>query len=90
MLPCLQDARSQFVLCGNFLVFLFLLASDRQDIERAYRLLESFHQTMHGLWDPDVDQVTTLLRVAKLRIDSFFTQAAEVMRRGSDGNPFTG
>lgn len=79
------DARSQLILCGNFLVFLFLLASDRRDIERAYRLLESFQQTVHALWDVDHVQVNTLLRAVTIRIDSFFTQAAEVMRSGGDG-----
>ncbi|KAJ6440558.1 Zn(II)2Cys6 transcription factor [Purpureocillium lavendulum] len=81
-----RHARSQLILCGNFLVFLFMLASDRRDIERAYRLLESFHGTMHALYDVDHVQVNTLLRAAAIRIDSFFAQAAEIMRSGGDGN----
>ncbi|UNI15875.1 hypothetical protein JDV02_002362 [Purpureocillium takamizusanense] len=81
-----RHARSQLILCGNFLVFLFMLASERRDIERAYRLLESFHGTMHALWDVDHVQINTLLRAATIRIDSFFAQAAEIMRSGGDGN----
>ncbi|KAF3056693.1 Transcriptional activator protein [Trichoderma lentiforme] len=76
-------ARSQFVLCGNFLVFLFLVASERGDIEHAYSLLETFHQAMNGLWDVSNEEVTALLRAAKDRIDSFFSQAAQVIRRGT-------
>ncbi|RFU74228.1 fungal specific transcription factor domain-containing [Trichoderma arundinaceum] len=76
-------ARSQFVLCGNFLVFLFLVASERGDIEHAYGLLETFHQAMNGLWDVSDEELTALLRAAKDRIDSFFSQAAQVMRRGT-------
>ncbi|GJN86449.1 hypothetical protein PLIIFM63780_010029 [Purpureocillium lilacinum] len=81
-----RHARSQLILCGNFLVFLFLLASERRDIERAYRLLESFHGTMHALYDVDHVQINTLLRAATIRIDSFFSQAAEIMRGGGDGS----
>ncbi|KKP04944.1 hypothetical protein THAR02_02965 [Trichoderma harzianum] len=76
-------ARSQFVLCGNFLVFLFLVASKRGDIEHAYSLLETFHQAMNGLWDVSNEEVTALLRAAKDRIDSFFSQAAQVIRKGT-------
>ncbi|KAL7908462.1 hypothetical protein GGI35DRAFT_454221 [Trichoderma velutinum] len=83
-------ARSQFVLCGNFLVFLFLVASERSDIEHAYGLLETFHQTMSGLWDVSNEEVTALLRAAKDRIDSFFSQAAQVIRRGTTDGGVTG
>ncbi|KAL6692416.1 hypothetical protein J3F84DRAFT_383964 [Trichoderma pleuroticola] len=76
-------ARSQLVLCGNFLVFLFLVASERSDIEHAYGLLETFHQAMNSLWDVSNEEVTALLRAAKDRIDSFFSQAAQIIRRGT-------
>ncbi|KAF4595082.1 fungal specific transcription factor domain-containing protein [Ophiocordyceps camponoti-floridani] len=80
-----RHARSHLILCGNFLIYLFLLAWERRDIERAYRLLESFHQTMHELHDYDNVQAKSLLRAATLRIDSFFTQAAQIMRQGGEG-----
>ncbi|KJZ78658.1 hypothetical protein HIM_02049 [Hirsutella minnesotensis 3608] len=80
-----RHARSQLILCGNFLIYLFLLASERQDIERAYRLLESFHHIIHELGKNESLQAKTLLRAATLRIDSFFTQAAEIMRHGGNG-----
>ncbi|PHH62266.1 hypothetical protein CDD82_2024 [Ophiocordyceps australis] len=79
-----RHARSQLILCGNFIIYLFLLASDRGDIERAYRLLEAFHQSVHELGDSDHVQVKTLLRAATIRIDSFFTQAAQIMRNGGN------
>lgn len=79
------DARSQLILCGNFLVYLFLLAWERRDIERAYRMLECYHQTIHELGECDNLQAKTLLRAAMLRIDSFFSQAAQIMRHGGDG-----
>lgn len=65
-------------------MFLFVLASERRDIERAYGLLEAFHQTINDLWDVDNEQLMALLRATKDRIDSFFSQAAEIMRRGAD------
>ncbi|PFH56702.1 hypothetical protein XA68_16117 [Ophiocordyceps unilateralis] len=80
-----RHARSHLILCGNFLIYLFLLAWERRDIERAYRLLESFHLTVHELHDYDNVQAKSLLRAATLRIDSFFTQAAQIMRQGGEG-----
>lgn len=68
-------------------MFLFLVASERGDIEHAYGLLETFHQAMNSLWDVGNEEVTALLRAAKDRIDSFFSQAAQVIRRGTtDGS----
>jgi hypothetical protein len=62
-----------------------MLATERRDIERAYGLLETFHQNMNEFWDVSDEQVTALLRAAKDRIDSFLAQAAEIMRRGIHG-----
>ncbi|ODA83685.1 hypothetical protein RJ55_02200 [Drechmeria coniospora] len=81
-----RHARSHLILCGNFLVFLFLLAWDSSDIERAYRMLESFHSTVHALWDEEYVEVKALLRVAIIRIDSFFSQAAQIMRNGGEAS----
>lgn len=38
---------------------------------------------MNSLWDVSNEEVTALLRAAKDRIDSFFSQAAQVIRRGT-------
>lgn len=78
------DARSQLILCGNFLIFLFLLSSEKHDIEMAYGLLERFHQVIGNLWVANDEVVVALLRATKDRIDSFFTQAAEIMRHGTE------
>lgn len=48
-------------------------------------MLECFHQTTHELGEGNNLQAKTLLRAAMLRIDSFFTQAAQIMRHGGDG-----
>lgn len=39
---------------------------------------------MDALWDFEDEQVITLLRAAKDRIDSFFEQAAEIMLGEAD------
>lgn len=78
----LTDARSQLILCGNFLIYLFLWASEPHDVEAAYRLLESFHQSLQRLGNTQNVAARLLLRPAVLRIDSFFIQAAELIKQG--------
>jgi hypothetical protein len=76
------DARSQFILCGNFLIYLFLLATEPHDVETAYRLLESFQQTIQRLKSTENLAAKLMLRPTILRIDSFFIQASELIRNG--------
>lgn len=78
----IPDARSQFILCGNFLIYLFLLATEPRDIEAAYRLLERFHQSLQRLGSTEDMAARVLLRPAMLRIDSFFAQASELIKHG--------
>ncbi|CAH0003618.1 unnamed protein product [Clonostachys byssicola] len=77
-----RHARSQLILCGNFLIYLFLLASKPQDIEAAYRLLEKFHQSLQRLGGTEDLSARLLLRPVILRIDSFFLQATELIKKG--------
>lgn len=77
-----RHARSQFILCGNFLIYLFLLAAEPRDVERAYRLLEKFHQSLQRLGTTDDMAARLMLRPATLRINSFFTQATELIKNG--------
>lgn len=77
------DARSQLTLCGNFLIYLFLLASTPEQVHSAFELLERFHESLQRLrgWADD-DASLALVRPVALRIDSFFIQAARIMRTG--------
>ncbi|KAJ5090044.1 hypothetical protein N7532_008728 [Penicillium argentinense] len=88
--PCLKaywggHARSQLTLCGNFLIYLFLLASTPSQVHAAFGLLESFHESLQRLrgWADD-DASLALVRPVALRIDSFFIQAARIMRTGME------
>ncbi|KAL4895257.1 fungal-specific transcription factor domain-containing protein [Aspergillus ambiguus] len=76
-------ARSQLTLCGNFLIYLFLLAPSPNQVRTSFQLLESFHEALQRLrgWAND-DASLSLLRPVALRMDSFFTQAANTMRGG--------
>lgn len=77
----LLDARSQLTLCGNFLIYLFLLASTPSQVHSAFKLLESFHESLQMIREWAVDDASlALVRPVALRIDSFFTQAARTMR----------
>ncbi|KAF4983832.1 hypothetical protein FZEAL_838 [Fusarium zealandicum] len=80
-----RHGRSQFILCGNFLIYLFLLATEPCDVEAAYRLLERFHQSLQRLGSTTDIAAKMLLRPVILRIDSFFTQAAELIKSGRTG-----
>ena len=62
------------------LYIFFLMAWEPFDIETAYRILESFHRSLHRLGETDYAPAKLLLRPARLRIDSFFTQAAPLIR----------
>ncbi|UKZ57462.1 hypothetical protein TrVGV298_011319 [Trichoderma virens] len=73
-------ARSQLILCGNFLIYLFLLASDQQHIEAAYQLLQEFHLSLKRLGETTHKPGRLLIRPVRLRLDSFFRQAATILR----------
>lgn len=79
----LPDARSQLITCANFLIYLFLMASERTQIESAYGLLESFVDSAKALKATGTPEANIFLRPAALRIESFFIQAADIMRRSS-------
>jgi hypothetical protein len=76
------DARSQFILCGNFLIYLFLFTTEPQDVETAYRLLQSFQQSIHRLGSTGNLAAKLMLRPTILRINSFFIQASKLIRNG--------
>ena len=77
--------RSQLILCGNFLIQLFIVASDSHDIKVAHHVLLSFHQALQRLAATEYYVGKLLLRPVVLRIDSFFSQAGEIIRRGGHG-----
>ncbi|KAL2866142.1 Zn(II)2Cys6 transcription factor [Aspergillus lucknowensis] len=79
-------ARSQLTLCGNFLIYLFLLAPSPEQVHFAFELLSSFYESLQRLreWADD-DASLALLRPVALRIDSFFMHAARIMRGGMGG-----
>ncbi|KAL7811658.1 permease for cytosine/purines, uracil, thiamine, allantoin domain-containing protein [Trichoderma gracile] len=75
-----RHARSQLILCGNFLIYLFLLATHQQHIEAAYQLLQEFHHSLKRLGETSYTPGRLLLRPVRLRLDSFFRQAATILR----------
>jgi hypothetical protein len=81
------DARSQFILCGNFLIYLFLLALNPEQVRDTFMLLGKFHDSLQRLSATADKFAIGLLRPVALRIDSFFTQAAQVMRTNGQSPP---
>ncbi|PTB65679.1 hypothetical protein BBK36DRAFT_1169381 [Trichoderma citrinoviride] len=54
--------------------------TDQQDIEAAYQLLQEFHHSLERLGETTHKPGRLLLRPVRLRLDSFFRQAATVLR----------
>lgn len=79
------DTRSQFILCGNFLIYLFLMATDPRDVQTAYRLLEQFHQSIQRFGNIGDEATKPMLRPVMVRIESFFAQASELIQHGRVG-----
>ncbi|KAM3468007.1 hypothetical protein MY5147_008363 [Beauveria neobassiana] len=77
--------RSQLILCGNFMIHLFIVASGPDDIRVAHHVLLSFHQSLQRLAATQYYVGKLLLRPVALRMDSFFSQAGEIIRRGGHG-----
>ncbi|QPG96638.1 hypothetical protein C2857_004844 [Epichloe festucae Fl1] len=81
-----RHARSQLILCGNFLVYLFLMAGDRAHIEAAHKLLEDFRVKVNRISMTDHIPTRAMIRAATIRTNSFFAQAAAVMRHGPEAS----
>ena len=81
VLTCISpDARSQLVLCGNFLVFLFLMAPTSDKVQETFRLLEGVHSALKRCREmAENEEAVALLRPVLLRVETLFTQAARIM-----------
>ncbi|KAF6823969.1 hypothetical protein CPLU01_11106 [Colletotrichum plurivorum] len=76
-----RHARSQLILCGNFLIYLFLLALEPPEVEAAWNLIQSLRASLQRL-ESQADSTSKLpIRPVALRLNSFFDQAPEQMRR---------
>ena len=76
------DARTQLILCGNFIIYLFVCATGPAETAAAFGLLDDFHDALQRLSTMADHSNIGLLRPAALRVDSFFAQAAKIMRAG--------
>lgn len=73
-------ARSQLILCCNFLVCLFLTASDSGQVRQTFQLLERVHSAIKSLQKvAQTEDALALLRPVVLRMHTVFTQAALIM-----------
>ncbi|OAP63776.1 hypothetical protein AYL99_03003 [Fonsecaea erecta] len=77
-----RHARSNLLLAGNFLVYLFLLAVEEVHVKNAYDLLESYHNSLCYLVKVSDSKTMGLIRPAVLRSESFFQQAPWILRHG--------
>ncbi|KAG6104627.1 hypothetical protein E4U13_008310 [Claviceps humidiphila] len=81
-----RHARSQLILCGNFLVYLFLMAADRAHIESAHKMLEDFRVKVNRIAMTDHVPTKAMIRATTIRTNSFFAQAVSVMRHGPEAS----
>ncbi|KAH0841262.1 putative Zn(II)2Cys6 transcription factor (Eurofung) [Fonsecaea pedrosoi] len=61
----------------------------RQQVSGTFRLLEQFHESLQRIGELVDEESVNLIRPVALRIDSFFTQAAQIMRRGVTRDSFS-
>ena len=78
----LADSRSNLLLAGNFLIYLFLLATTQDEVAAAYNLLEQYHDSLRYLQGVADTTSMALIRPSLLRAESFFHEAAEILRNG--------
>lgn len=60
------------------------MAADRHHIEAAHKILEDFRVKVNKISLTDHDPTIALIRAATIRTNSFFAQAAAVMRHGPE------
>jgi hypothetical protein len=72
-----------FILAGNFLIYLFLCASTEEHVASSYELLRQYHDSLRLLSDLSDPINMGLFRPALLRAESFFQEAVQVMRVGT-------
>ncbi|KAI8270405.1 ncs1 nucleoside transporter family protein [Colletotrichum sp. SAR11_239] len=76
-----RHARSQLILCGNFIIFLFLQQPKSLDLQSAWSLVQTLRSSLHRLESQADDVAKLLIRPVLLRIESLFSQGPELMRQ---------
>ncbi|KAK2756054.1 fungal specific transcription factor domain-containing protein [Colletotrichum kahawae] len=76
-----RHARSQLILCGNFIIFLFLQQPKSLDLQSAWTLVQTLHSSLHRLESEADDVAKLLIRPVLLRIESLFSQGPELIRQ---------
>ncbi|KAL2275404.1 hypothetical protein FJTKL_02087 [Diaporthe vaccinii] len=74
-----RHARSQLILCGNFIIYLFLQQPKSSDIQSAWSLVQTFRSSLHRLDSQAYDVAKLSIRPVFLRIESFFSQGPELI-----------
>ncbi|KAI8295953.1 ncs1 nucleoside transporter family protein [Colletotrichum sp. SAR11_240] len=76
-----RHARSQLILCGNFIIFLFLQQPKSLDLQSAWSLVQTLRSSLHRLESQADDVAKLLVRPVLLRIESLFSQGPELIRQ---------
>ncbi|KAI8192525.1 ncs1 nucleoside transporter family protein [Colletotrichum sp. SAR 10_75] len=76
-----RHARSQLILCGNFIIFLFLQQPKSLDLQSAWSLVQTLRSSLYRLESQADDVAKLLIRPVLLRIESLFSQGPELIRQ---------
>ncbi|KAF4482828.1 Transcriptional activator protein DAL81 [Colletotrichum fructicola Nara gc5] len=76
-----RHARSQLILCGNFIIFLFLQQPKSSDLQSAWSLVQTLRLSLYRLESQADDVAKLLIRPVLLRIESLFSQGPELIRQ---------
>ncbi|KAF9878854.1 ncs1 nucleoside transporter family protein [Colletotrichum karsti] len=76
-----RHARSQLILCGNFLIYLFLLSPTNSDVDAVWGLIERFEASLQRLESQADEAAKLLIHPVALRVQSLFIQGVDLMRK---------
>jgi hypothetical protein len=74
------DARTNLIIAGNHLIYLFFCASTEAQVAKSYSMLEKYRDILRSMAKTADWSTIGLIRPSLLRTESFFHGAAEGIR----------
>lgn len=76
----LAESRTNLIISGNFLIYLFFCAATEEQVAKAYDMLQKYRDILRSLAKSADWSTIGLIRPSLLRTESFFHGAAEGIR----------
>lgn len=76
----MPESRTNLIISGNFLIYLFFCAATQAEVTKAYNMLQRYRDLLRSLAKSADWSTIGLIRPSLLRTESFFHGAAEGIR----------